>query len=290
MALDEGYREILLELADCARAMGPYREDVVVTGGLVPLLYRYHPQYNQPPQQPLLTGDLDLTVPESLPLRGEKRLVDCLEQGGFVIIPSRSVAQHALPKHFFQRREHGTESLAPVHGEFLSPLTGSPTDREGKPKSPRKVQSGLNAEALRYLDLLLWEPISFGLDSISELEIDREEGLEVRLPGPGAYLVQKILCSQKRRSAEKRDKDFAYIYDVATLTHGRWPEVRTEIEDLRQEKRTWEKWIDNAAKILAEAFDSQSALGPNAVEVVYEGHVRADTVERVMDRFLKDVW
>lgn len=290
MKLDKIYTEILHELADCARAMGPYRQDVVVTGGLVPLLYRYHPQYSQPRQQPLLTGDLDFTVPESLPLRGERRLVDCLEQGGFVIIPSRSIAQHALPKHFFQRREHGIENLAPIHGEFLSPLTGSEADRDGNPKSPREVQSGLNAEALRYLDLLLWNPVSFRLDSISELEINEKDGLEVLLPRPGAYLVQKLLCSQRRRKIEKRDKDFAYVYDVATVTYKQWASVRAEIEELSHVKHAWKKWIETATGILVEAFQPDSAVGPSVVELIYNGDVRAATIQRVVTRFLEDVW
>lgn len=287
MELDEKHHEILVELADCARAMGPYRADVVVTGGLAPLLYRYHAGFNKPRQKPLLTGDLDLTVPESIPLREDARLVDCLAQGGFVIVRSRSIAEDAPPKHFFQRKKFGAEDLAPIHGEFLSPLTGPKTDRNGKPKSPREVQAGLNAEALRFLDLLLWQPIEFDLGSIGDLQIG--EPLVVQLPNPGAYLVQKALCSERRDSAEKRDKDLAYLFDVATLTHGQWTSVRRQVEELRKEGHVWSKWIDSAAKILDGAFGSSSAFGPPAVQRVYEGAVQANTVGRVMTRFLTEI-
>lgn len=290
MTLDESHREVLQELLDCARAMGPYREDVVVTGGLVPLLYRYHYPYRQPRQQPILTNDLDFTVPESLPLRGDKRLVDCLEQGGFIIVPSRSITPNTLPKHFFQRQEHGTQNLAPIHGEFLSPLKGSEVDRGRNPKSPREIQSGLNAEALRYLELLLWKPVSFRLDAIAELKADESDGLSVRLPGPGAYVVQKVLSSQSRGRTEKRDKDFAYIYDVATVTYGHWASIQAEIKSLRQANHAWKKWVEKATRILEETFLSAAAFGPNAVEVVYDGDVRAATVQRVMSRFLEQAW
>ncbi len=283
MELDAHYRDILMELVDCARAMGPYRDDVVVTGGLVPLLYRYHPDYRRPRQKPLLTGDLDLTVPEALPLRENKRLVDCLEQGGFVVVRSRSATGDAPAKQFFQRQEYGTEDLAPIHGEFLSPLTGPETDRDGKPKSPREIQSGLNAEALRFLDLLLWNPITIDLSSIEDLEVS--ESLVVQLPGPGAYCVQKALCSDRRGSREKRDKDLAYLYDVATLTHDQWSALREEIEGLRRASAVWAKWITTAAQILDEAFGSSTGFGSDAVQLVYEGAVQANTVARVMVRF-----
>jgi hypothetical protein len=213
MELNEQYRDILVELVDCARAMGAYREDAVITGGLVPLLYRFHSDYNTPRQPPLLTGDLDLTVPEWLPLRANKKLIDCLEQGGFVVVRSRAIAQGAPPKQFFQREEYGADELAPIHGEFLMPLIGSTTDRDGKPKSPREFQDGLNAEALRFLDLLLWKPASFDLSRIEELEL--ESNLDVMLPRLAPYLIQKALCSKRRKRAEKRDKDLAYICSFA---------------------------------------------------------------------------
>jgi hypothetical protein len=196
--------------------------------------------------------------------------------------------QEAPPKHFFQRSEHGIENLAATHGEFLILLTGSPTDRHGRPKSPREFQDGLTAEALRYLDLLLWKPISFDLNTIEELKVGGE--LQVQLPGLGAYVVQKALCSEKRKRLEKRDKDLAYLFDVATLTHRRWPKLREEVDDLRNKSSEWGKWVYRAAAILDDAFGSESAFGPSVVERIYEeGSVRASTVQRVMQQFIRAI-
>lgn len=50
MELNGTYREILEELVKCARALEEYREDVVVVGGLVPLLYRFYPDFTSPRQ------------------------------------------------------------------------------------------------------------------------------------------------------------------------------------------------------------------------------------------------
>ena len=48
MELTDEYREVLEELIEWALTVGEYREDVVVTGGLVPLLYRFYPDFSQP--------------------------------------------------------------------------------------------------------------------------------------------------------------------------------------------------------------------------------------------------
>lgn len=288
MELNTDHVEILRELAECAEAIGPYRDDVVVTGGLVPLLYRFHPDFGRPRQPALLTGDLDFTLPETLPLRDGERLRDRLENGGFVVVTSRRTRGDVPAKQFFQHHSRGTESLAPIHGEFLTPLTGSETDRDGQPKSPTEVQNGLNAEALRYLDLILWEPILFDVSSIDEL--GRRNELNVQIPRPGAYLVQKVLCSEDRSSREKRDKDLAYCYDVATLTHENWNEIRSELSELEAERGLWSTWIERARTILENAFLGENASAPMAVERLYDDtSVQKGTVERVMEQFTAEI-
>ena len=288
MELGDEYLEVLGELADTIRAMGPYREDIVIAGGLVPLLYRFHPDFRQPRQSALLTKDLDFTVPESLPLRENRRLRDCLEEAGFVVVPSRTANSATPPKHYIQRKSRGTDKLAEVHGEFLIPLTGAETDRNNRPRSPREIQDGLTAEALRFLDLLLWRPVSFDLGEIDSLSAS--EGLTVSLPRMGPYAVQKALCSDRRDRTEKRDKDLAYIFDVAMITHGSWPHIRREISELRRESDVWASWIDTAKQNLETAFVADHGFGPDAVERVYQGaSVRADTVKRVVRRFIEEV-
>lgn len=247
------------------------------------------PRFSQPRQPALLTTDIDVTVPGSLPIRDEQTLRERLEAGDFIIVPRRTVSRNAPSKHYFQHRRREGSGLAAIHGEFLTPLKGPATDRDGNPKSPRKVQKGLSAEALRYMDLLLWEPISLDLSNI--YPTTAPAGLEIRLPNVGTFVVQNALCSQKRDRLEKRDKDLAYIYDVATLTHLRWDEIREHIEELRVEGPCQESWWNEAADILEKAFITDTPFGPEAVAAVYENEqsVLASTVRHVVRRFLEGV-
>jgi hypothetical protein len=289
MELTAGHAEILEELADLIRAMGPYRQDAVVSGGVVPLIYRFHSNYKRPRQPALLTNDLDLTVPESLPFR-ERRLRDELDHGGFVVVPSRTSNPSLPPKHVIQRKALGERTVAALHGELLIPLTGSAIDRKNRPRSPREIQDGLTAEALRFLDLLLWEPVTFDLAHIEDLQLKNGGLYQVKLPRIGPYIVQKALCSERRENREKRDKDLAYIYDAATIAHGNWSSIRREVKELSDEKTRWHKWLREAIDILQKAFLSESPIGPEAVERTYENaSVQARTVSRVMSAFIEAV-
>lgn len=288
MKVSEEYREILQELVDVVQALGVYREDVVLIGGLVPLLYRFHPEYKVPRQAALLTGDLDLSVPPHLALRGDRTLRRLLDESGFVVLESRGDRPGIPPKHYFQKRSRGEERLAPIHGEFLTPLSGSETDRTGKPKSPTEFQKGLTAEALRYLDLLRWEPMKMNLSKIDGLMAPK--GLEIRIPRPGAYMIQKALCSRKRSPLEKRDKDLAYIFDVVVISRSNWEEVSQEIREIGKVGPLWSGWLDKARGTLQDAFLSDAGDGPEVVARIYQhDKLQAANVRRVMRQFMETV-
>jgi hypothetical protein len=77
---------------------------------------------------------------------------------------------------------------------------------------------------------------------------------------------------------------------VATLSYGNWPELREDIDGLRDERSDWRKWIEQAAEILAQAFGTDASFGPGVVERIYQGEsVRAGTVRRIMPKFLEAV-
>jgi len=109
------------------------------------------------------------------------------------------------------------------------------------PDLPRRHASGatveiLGASAQKVADLqpLLVEPIDLEVEGI---------GL-VRLPNPGAYLLQKMITLGARRTLEKKGKDALYVHDVLLLfTHdGR---VRSEV-------------IEQAARVLKTLTRSQA--------------------------------
>lgn len=271
--------EMLGELRRVVDALGSYRDDVVLAGGFVPLVYRQSAPFEPPPHGALLSGDIDLTVPENLAVR-ERRLKDCLEDADFVVVLSRSTEP---PIHYYQRREHGESSLARYHVEFLAPLKGKSTNRDGSPKSPKAIQDGVNAQLLRYMDLLLHDPLEvapFG------------DALAFRVPNPAAYVVQKLLASARRSSHDKRDKDLAYIYDVALLTRSDWGSVASRVDSLRDAFPT--KWFDDASDLARGHFDGPDSVGPLAIARVLKDHDPAtaptsEGAQRVVRRFFRAI-
>ncbi len=59
-----------------------YREDFILVGGFAPLFYRYHPMMTQT-GVPLLTEDVDLCVPQTLPIRAGRTVVERALERGF---------------------------------------------------------------------------------------------------------------------------------------------------------------------------------------------------------------
>jgi len=75
--------------------------------------------------------------------------------------------------------------------EFLVPEKG-----RGLDKPYRLPQFGLNAQALRFLDLLLQDTIKVNI-----------EGIEVNLPHPANFALHKLIIFQRRAREEKIIKD-----------------------------------------------------------------------------------
>jgi hypothetical protein len=72
----------------------------------------------------------------------------------------------------FQHERYDAERKAPVYQEFLCPLRGGKT-------SIVTVQEGLSAQALRYLDLLAFEPIVVTVESSSEIVLTDESQIHL---------------------------------------------------------------------------------------------------------------
>lgn len=81
--------------------------------------------------------------------------------------------------------------------EFLTPNRGS-DDYQGKP-APMPALSGASAEALRYLDFLIWKPI--------RSVVLHEGGVPVTIPSPERYAVHKLIFSHLRAERSKAPKD-----------------------------------------------------------------------------------
>ena len=243
-------REVLADLGKLIDAMGDYRSVAILTGGFVPMMYRRMPGFVTPPMPPLLTSDFDWTVPTRLDVLGGQALAKRLLDSKFVTIPSAGTEPPVLR---FQPERFGTTTLGPTYVEFLAPLVGADVDRKGNPKTVVRVQRGLTAQALRYLDLLFVEPMLFDAAALPELGL--AQPTNILLPSPASYVIQKLLAWPSR-DAGKRGKDLAYVHEVAILTQKRWPEVAATVVRLKQ--RFSAVWFDRACDLIERQFESEA--------------------------------
>jgi hypothetical protein len=282
MKAQDAMLETLQELGCCVRAFGGYRQSAVLTGGLVPYVYRHLPEFAGRTAQPaLLTFDLDWTVPAPLNLAGEtldKQLTD----SGFEVVLGGQEPPHVMR---YQPARYGNVR-GPVYVEFLTPRRGG-VEVRGQDRTVLEVQAGLNAQALPYLALLLHAPLPFDASAVSGTGL--EKGTQILLSDPMAYVVQKTLA-RNRRKPNKKGTDQAHIYDVVVLWRGRWPDMHAALTVL-QDAGFPSTWFNRARENLANLYSSPESDGPIEVARVYNGFMgpgalRATTVHKLMQRFL----
>ena len=108
--------------------------------------------------------------------------------------------------HYLQKENPG----APVEFIALEKLT-----RKGT--APTREISGVSAQTIRGLELLLVEPWSIAL---SDPERTAASPLEIRIPNPISFAAHKLLIARKRPEKAKRDKDVLYAYDTLSIFAG----------------------------------------------------------------------
>lgn len=152
------------------KALQPYLDDLVIAGGWVPYLYAAY----QPPSEEavaLKTKGLDLAVPREVPER-EKTIDQLLGDADFTCeFRSRGTP----PVTVYLATHAGDE----VEIEFI-------TTAQGADLGVRTVQSGLTAQELRYVDLLLEHTWPLPLDTLSGGELKGR----VWVPTPAAFILQ----------------------------------------------------------------------------------------------------
>jgi hypothetical protein len=126
----------------------------------------------------ITTRDMDLLVPVPMNIKDKVDIEDLLKDLGFILGFKGSEGYIKL--------EHPELTV-----EFLVPERGAGTDK------PFKLpQLGLNAQKLRYLDLLTTK--------IIRVEVD---GFKINLPHPALFSLHKLIVSGERRNNEKKQKD-----------------------------------------------------------------------------------
>jgi hypothetical protein len=144
--------------------------------------------------------------------------------------------------------------------EFLTPLTGPPVDRAGRVTVTADIQAGVTAQRLRYLELLLETPWRVSFAGIPGIEAEGEP-LTVQVPHPGAFMVQKLLIVDERTRADRRAKDLAYLYQVASLFRRELPALAAEVRARMDSVLAWRRWLGRARREGNVLFATPAAPG-----------------------------
>jgi hypothetical protein len=284
-SLSAELRDVFYDLGRCIEALGPYRKNAVLIGGLAALLYRWSFPTPEEDRPALMTFDIDWAVPERLGVVEGAGLHQRMEQGGFI---SLLRGEGKDPVTSYQHSRHGKERRAPIYAEFIAPRTGSKTDRDGINRAIIEVQPQLHAQTDPYLGLLLVENLVLDASTVPGMQLPR--GCCIRLPHPICFIVQKLLI-RRQRPPHKRANDAAHIYDVALLTREAWPRTAEVIARVKNGGQFPAAWFDRASETLRRVFVDTEAPGPDEIANIYRSIMSrtaaptAEAISRVLTQF-----
>lgn len=224
--------------SDLLAALSPiksYLDDIVVCGGWTLLIYRKWVLKDGGPL-PMATLDLDLAVPPRVDVI-ERPVDELLTAAGY------HVEYMGMDEPAVIYMKAGSPDI-----EFLTPRKGN------RPPKPVTVQPGLQAEPLRFIEIVL--------DNTRRVDIP-EAGLRVRVPTPEAYLYQKGLSFPRRNREEKKAKDLAYIFE---LLHN-FPSLAKDLVNALPAlcDRYPQKWFSTFRSNLEQFFSGEDAEGVKMV-------------------------
>jgi hypothetical protein len=196
--------EDLANFARLIEALRPWLTHLVIVGGWAHRLHRLHPLAASQEYQSLRTRDVDLAFSPSAPLEGDLR--NALKQAGF---EEELSGEHTPPvTHYYLGEGNGG-----FYAEFLTVKEGSGLRRDGKPDLTVS-KAGITAQKLRHLELLLEAPWKVQMGGETPMPV--EGSVELVVPNPVSFIVQKLLI-HKRRDDNKKAQDVLYIHDSLEL-------------------------------------------------------------------------
>ena len=257
----------LVSLLKTLDTLKPYLEDIVIVGGWVPYLYRKYGAI--PARHPSVrTGDIDIAVPNVVPDKGRTTIDELLSGAGYTT------------------RIYGSNSGAvkyeldtpPTEIEFITPEIGKPKEES------IAVQSGLLAQPLRYLGILLDSTRQI---TITERLADLDFTAAVKVPTPAAFVFQKTLTSPLRRDKNKEAKDLYYIFDLLDSTPETRSQIPAEIKALVGNYPV--TWFKTAISNLQKYFPKSGGEGPILVATQYSGQMNSETFLNYVQRIFNDM-
>jgi|BarGraNGADG00312_1021997.scaffolds.fasta_scaffold14842_2 Nucleotidyltransferase len=180
------------ELLRALVVLQDYLPNIILIGGCVPYIYSRYVFETPPP--PVLTKDLDMLVQNEISIEGSS-IVDLLITAGYKGLFLKK--SHAQYFKFEGDPETGFEL------EFLSP------EPQTKHDETIVVQNGLRAQVLPWLEFFFSNNMEVRIRD--EFEGERFD-FGVRLPTPGAFVLNKIKTYLDPAGDADRKKDIYYLY------------------------------------------------------------------------------
>jgi hypothetical protein len=263
-------------LGHVLRAFGPYLDTLVLVGGFAVRLYEQHPRAARAATRILRTFDADLASPPRLAVRG-RPLGELAETAG--LRPDFRGDRIPPVMRFVLAPPSGPADGVEAYSlEFLTPLTGPPVDRAGRVPVTTDIQAGVTAQRLRYLDLLLEAPWRVSLAGLPGLEADGEP-LAVQVPHPGFFMAQKLLIVGERTREDRRAKDLAYLYQVASLFRRELPALAGEVRARMEGPAGWRTWLSRARRQGQVLFATPESPGVAAAHRVLAAELAGQGVD-----------
>lgn len=188
-------------------ALTPWLEELVIVGGWAHRLHHEHPLAQAPTYAPVRTRDADVAFGTRARLKGT--IAKALANTGFREELSSDETPPVAQYHL------GTDDQG-FYAEFLTPLVGSGTKRDGGADTT-EARSGIVAQKLRHLEVLLGAPWSIAVGGGESERLPAP--VDVRVANPVSFVVQKLLIHADRKPA-KRAQDVLYLHDTIQLFGG----------------------------------------------------------------------
>ncbi|MGJ7498434.1 GSU2403 family nucleotidyltransferase fold protein [Variovorax sp. RT4R15] len=198
--------------AKLVQALDPWRQQLIFIGGWAHRLHRLDPRANALDYQPVFTRDTDLAFANREVIAGDIKTT--LIAHGFQEVLG---GDHTPPAAHYTLGNAGSGFYA----EFLTPLAGSGTRRNGKPDATL-LKAGIVAQKIRHLDILLVDPWVITLDPKNGVPLSSRT--DILVAHPLCFMVQKFLI-QNDRPAAKKAQDMLYVYDTIELFGALLPEM-----------------------------------------------------------------
>jgi len=174
--VEKNQYDLCIKVLERLEKSGVLKDVILIGSWCIPFYKDYFENVQYPTA--IKSRDIDFLVPAPLKTNTKADIPKLLKDLGFIV-------DFKGPEGYIQL-EHSDLII-----EFLVPEKG-----RGSNKPYRLPQFGLNAQPLRFLDLLM-------LDTIKV----KVEGIEINLPHPANFALHKLIIFQRRLREEKAIKD-----------------------------------------------------------------------------------